>query len=134
MKISYNGVSDTFSCAPVVPYTPIIQINTDPETHAGDRYQPENRLSPRKEIWYNAKNGVTEYQLPVTGATVEQVYVDDTLTTAFTVSERTEGTTVVFDTAPPVTEPATNNTVRIIYSKANPDAYNSIMDCPYAEV
>ena len=134
LKISYNGVSDTFSCEPVKPYTPIIQINTDPETHAGDRYQPENRLSPRKEIWYNAKSGVTGYQLPVAGATVEQVYVDDTLTTAFTVSERTEGTTVVFDTAPPVTEPATNNTVRIIYSKANSDAYNSIMDCPYAEV
>ena len=134
LKISHNDANNMFSCEPVEAYTPIIQINTDPETHAGDRYQPENRLSPKKEIWYNAKSGAKEYQLPVTGATVEQVYVSDTLTTAFTVSERLEGTTVVFDTAPPATEPATNNTVRIIYSKSNPDAYNSIMDCPYAEV
>ena len=132
LQIEYNGT--TFTCAPVEAYTPIIQINTDPTTHAGDRYQSENRISSKKEIWYNATSGVTNYVLPVTGATVESVYVDDALTTAYTVSEQAAGTTVVFNTAPPVTSPATNNTVRIIYSKSNTDAYNSVMSCPYAEV
>lgn len=132
LQISYDGGS--YSVAGVEPYVPIIQINSDPGTHAGDRYQPENRISPKKEIWYNAKDGVTEYLLPVTGATVVSVYVSDVLTTAYTVQEKAGGTAVLFDSAPPVTNPATNNTVRIIYSKANPDAYDSIMSCPYAEV
>ncbi len=132
LKISYlDGV---FTLADVEPYVPVIQINSDPTTHAGDKYQSENRLTPKKEIWYNAKADVTEYLLPVTGATVVSVYVDDALTTAYTVSETTSGTKVTFTTAPLVTSPETNNTVRIVYSKANTDAYNSIMDCPYAAV
>ncbi|MGM9555054.1 MAG: hypothetical protein ACI3VM_01250 [Oscillospiraceae bacterium] len=134
IKISYTDGS--FTAAPVEPYVPVIQINTDPETHAGDRYQSENRLSPKKEIWYNAKSGVTDYVLPVSGATVTAVYVDDQAltTTGYTVSEGTGGTTVKFSTAPAVTNPPTNNTVRIIYSKENADAFNSIMECPYAVV
>lgn len=35
-------------------YTPIILLNTDPNTGAGDAYQPENRLSPKKIVKYNA--------------------------------------------------------------------------------
>ena len=132
LKISYlDGV---FTIADVEPYVPIIQINSDPTTHAGDKYQSENRLTPKKEIWYNAKTDIKEYVLPVTGATVVSVYVDDVLTTEYTTKETTDGTVVEFTTAPPVTDPATNNTVRIIYSKANIDAYNSIMECPYAVV
>ena len=37
-------------------------------------------------------------------------------------------------TAPPVSDPAANNTVEITYSKANEDALDAIMDCPYAIV
>ena len=33
-----------------------------------------------------------------------------------------------------MTNPPTNNTVKIVYRKANQDAYDSIMDCPYASV
>ena len=134
IKIEYDERADQFTVSDVAAYTPIIQINTDPETHAGDMYQHENRLSAQKEIWYNAKSGVKKYQLPVTGATVDKVYVDDVETTAYSVTETAVGTTVEFDTAPPVTEPPTNNTVRIIYSKSNTDAYNSVMDCRYAAV
>ena len=41
---------------------------------------------------------------------------------------------IVFVKAPPVHDPAVNNTVEITYSKANPDALNAILDCPYAIV
>ena len=29
-------------------------INADPESAAGDLYQPENRLSAEKTVWFNA--------------------------------------------------------------------------------
>ena len=41
---------------------------------------------------------------------------------------------VVFVTPPPVHNPIVNNTVEITYSKANEDALNSVLDCPYATV
>jgi hypothetical protein len=41
---------------------------------------------------------------------------------------------VKFSTAPAVTDPPTNNTVEIVYSKDNADAFKSIMDCTYATV
>lgn len=110
---------------------PITLINADPATAAGDLYQPENRISPDKEVWYNAASGVTDYHLPVVADSVEKVVVDGvTLTTGWSYS----GGVVHFDTAPPVTNPPTNNTVSITYRKANTDAYNSVMDCPYAIV
>jgi len=115
-------------------YTPIILLNTDPETGAGDTYQPENRLSSRKEVWYNAKEGVNVYRLPLGQLdSVVEVKVDDVvLTSGYTVD--TEAGTVTFDTAPPVTNPPTNNTVVITYEKANAGAMSSIMDCKYAAV
>lgn len=188
-------------------YTPIIVINTDPTTGSGDLYQPENRLSAKKEIWYNAfqsnatitrtGNGSTKtFDLGVTSAdqlagvkrvtvgiteisptdyTVDLAAGTITFTTApknnadititlligstlykFPVDDiasvdkvvvdgqvKTEGTDyavdlsaghIVFTVAPPVTNPPTNNTVQITYSKANAEALKSIMDCPYAIV
>ncbi len=41
----------------VEAYTPIVQINTNPQTGVGDLYQPENRISSQKEVWFNADNG-----------------------------------------------------------------------------
>ena len=115
-------------------YTPIIQINTDPDSGAGDLYQPENRIQPDKTVWYNAKSNVTAYHLPVQDiAGVIQVTVGGVIQdplTAYTVD--LENGTVTFETAPPVTDPPTNNTVVITYSKTNSDAYYSVMDCPYA--
>lgn len=117
-------------------YTPVIQINTDPATGAGDLYQPENRLSSYKTVWYNTAANATEYHLPVTGIDrVSGVQVDGMWYQEgrdFTVD--TQAGTVTFQTAPPVTDPPTNNTVIITYQKANNDAYNSVMDCPYAAV
>lgn len=132
--ITYNAIADTFSGAAVAGYVPVIQINSDPETAAGDLYQLENRIQSQKTVKYNTKSGVTDYYLPVQGIdSVVSVVVDGvTLTedTDYTV-DKTDGI-VSFTTAPPVTTPATNNTVVITYSKANTAAYNSVMNCPYA--
>lgn len=188
-------------------YTPVLVINADATTGSGDLYQPENRLSAKKEIWYNAfqsnstvmgtGNGTsTIFDLGVTSADylmgVKAVYVGITeiSPTAYTVDlglgrltfnvapaagaevtivlligsieyklpvddiasvdkvivdgeEKTEGTDytvdlekgqIKFTKAPPVTNPPTNNTVKVTYSKDNADALKSILDCPYAIV
>ena len=189
-------------------YVPVIALNCDPGSGAGDLYQPENRLSPKKTVRYNAaettstvtKNGdgsTKTFDMGKTAAAdfltgVDTVYFGSTLIspTLYTVDTATgkvdfttapengivitfvirlgvvsyqlptkeidavtevkvdeavkaegvdyavdlEKGTVVFVTPPPVHNPFVNNTVEITYSKANEDAYNSIMDCPYATV
>lgn len=186
----------------VTAYVPVTVINCSPEAGAGDLYQPENRLSPEKTVWYNAAQTIQGVTFTATGtatqfhfttqdgepvAKVTQVYVggllaaeteytvsDDNLTvtfadapasgvavdvlfavgvrvyrlpvqdvdavTAVTVDGEEaagytvdlEAGTVTFASAPPVQDPPVNNTVQITYSKANPDAYDSVMDCRYA--
>lgn len=121
---------------PVTAYTPIILINTEPTTAAGDEYQGENRLSGQKIVWYSTVEGVKEYKLPVQNIdSVDKVVVDE--------EELSEGIgytvdlakgTVTFKTEPTHHEPVQVNTVRITFTKANPDAYNSIMDCNCAAV
>lgn len=211
IKIKYDPeASPVFSASSVTEdaYVPTIVMNASPATGSGSTYQPENRLSPKKKVQYNAaedtatvtatgdgstkvfslgktaeadqltrvtevyygstlintaiwsadiptgevtftsappsdtiitfvvKTGVVTYQLPVKELdSVDSVTVNG--------EEKTEGTDyavdlekgqVVFVKAPPVSDPAVNNTVEIIYSKANEDALNAILDCPYAEV
>ena len=211
IKIKYDPAeTPVFSASHVEDnaYTPIIVMNASPSTGSGDTYQPENRLSPKKTVQYNAaedtqmitkngdgstkvfdlgktaaadqltrvtevyfgstlvntaiyttdvstgkvtfttappsdtiitfvaKFGVVTYQLPVKGVdAVTEVKVNGTVKTAGTdyAVDLTRGQ-VVFVTAPPVSDPAMNNTVEITYSKANEDAMNAIMDCPYAIV
>jgi hypothetical protein len=131
--ISYDADTDSFTAASVEGYTPIYVINASPTNGSGDLYQPENRIQAKKTVKYNAESGTTVYHLPVSPVdSVVEVIVDGATKaegTDYTVS-LTDGT-VTFTTAPPVTDPPTNNTVVITYSKANPDAYKSIMDCPY---
>lgn len=129
--ITWTG--STFTAANVTGYVPITYINCDPSNGAGDDYQPENRISDDKTLWYNAQSGVQDYYLPVEATSVTKVVVDGvTLTTgwAYTKAQRK----VHFNTAPPVTNPPTNNTVQITYTLANPTAKANIMDCPYAAV
>lgn len=125
---------DTFAAENVAGYVPVIVINADPATGSGSLYQPENRLADGKTVWFNAKADTTEYHLPVQEITaVVRVEVDGeekTEDTDYTV-DLTEGT-VTFTTAPPVTDPATNNTVKITYEKANTAAKKAVMDCRYA--
>ena len=130
--ITFVGPGMSFTAADVVGYVPITYINCDPSNGAGDDYQPENRISSEKTLWYNAQSGVTQYHLPVLATSVTKVVVDGTETTAYTYYPATG--IVEFNTAPPVTNPPTNNTVQITYSLANTTAMNNIMDCPYAAV
>lgn len=114
-------------------YIPTIQLNTDPETGAGERYQPENRFGAGRKVCFNARAGVTDYQLPEREIDrVTMVKVDGTFTVDYTVDEAAG--VVSFFTAPPVSDPPVNNTVEIWYRKANPDAYQSVLDCTAAAV
>ncbi len=211
IKVKYDpSKTPVFSASHVEDdaYTPIIVMNASPSTGSGDTYQPENRLSPKKTVQYNAaedqqmitkngngstkvfdlgktaaadqltrvtdvyfgstlvntaiyttdvsagkvtfttappsdtiitfvaKFGVVTYQLPVKEVdAVTEVKVNGEVKAESTdyAVDLTKGQ-VVFVTAPPVSDPAVNNTVEITYSKANRDALNAIMDCPYAIV
>ena len=134
VQIDYDSIAGTFSAANVDGYVPVIVINASPSNGSGTLYQPENRIQSKKLVKYNAEENVTLYRLPVSPVdAVTSVVVDG--------EKLTEGTdytvdlvsgAVTFTTAPPVTNPKTNNTVWITYAKANTDAYNSIMDCRYA--
>lgn len=135
LGIGRDSGTDALTAAPVTPYTPVTVINADPDDGAGDLYQPENRLSAEKTLWYSAKNGVSVYHLPVTDIdAVTQVTVDGQTLAAADYSVDAAAGTVTFQTAPPVTDPPVNNTVRISYTKADAEAYASVMDCRCAAV
>lgn len=132
IEIVYAG--GVFTASNVVGYIPVTVINAVPYNGSGDLYQPENRISASKTVWYNAEEDVTVYHLPVVDIDdVSKVTVDGAVLTEDTdyTVDKTAGT-VTFVTAPPVTDPPTNNTVHITYSKGNPNAMSSVMDCVYA--
>lgn len=198
-KILWNGKA--LEVTDVTPYVPVTVINCTYQG-SGDLYQPENRLSAQKTVWFNAARtvhsvsfegkslskvftyktadgepvasveqvyngttlldaatyklsedlltltlnsplkedavvtvvytvGVRTYQLPVSELdSIDEVIVDDAAVTDYTAD--LEKGMVTFAAAPPMQEPAVNNTVKITYSKKNEDAYNAIMDCRYA--
>lgn len=123
------------TAGPVSAYVPIVLINADPTTSAGDLYQPENRLSPSKTVWYSTVSGVKVYNLPESDiGGVKSVVVDGvTLDASAYQVDLTTGA-VTFTTEPEHHDPVRVNTVRITYYKDNPDALNSILDCRYAVV
>ena len=134
-EITANQVDGqwSFSCSEVFPYEPIIVINANPATGAGDLYQPENRMSSRKTVWYNAVGGAKTYYLPVKAERVTYVEVNGYHVTVGWSYDPQYGR-VLFDVAPPVTDPPTNNTVRITYELDNSEAQKSISDCRYVAV
>ena len=123
----------SFACNTVFPYEPVILINANPATGAGDLYQPENRMSSRKTVWYNAVDGAKTYVLPVKAERVTYVEVGGYHVTSGWSYDPQNGR-VLFTVAPPVTDPPTNNTVHITYELDNPEAQKSIDDCRYAAV
>lgn len=54
VRIAYTSSGFVAEDMADLAYTPVILINAHPENGSGDEYQPENRLSPNKTIWYNA--------------------------------------------------------------------------------
>lgn len=125
-----------FTAEEVAGYVPVIQINTEPTTGAGDAYQPENRLTTEVEVWYTAVDGVREYRLPIKAVSVDLVLVDGEENTDWTLGD--DGQTVIFTEGrePPAHELPTPNTVKIKFegqdSEDTDNRYNSVMDCPYA--
>lgn len=124
------------TCGTVQAYTPVIRINTDPATAAGDEYQEENRLSGQKTIWYSTVQGVKEYKLPAENiGSVDKVIVDsEELAEGDGYTADLEKGMVTFKTEPVHHDPVRVNTVKITFTKENEDAYNSIMDCSIAAV
>ena len=132
-RIAFDPEKQTFAAEDMktLAYVPVLTINTDPVSGAGDLYQPENRLSPDKTLWYHAKAEVRAYRLPAEKVeAVVKVTVDG--------AEKKEGAdftldkekgVVTFTSAPPVTDPPAPNTVRITFRKSEPDALKSVMDC-----
>ena len=136
-RVSYDpdNTEAPFSCSAVGSgadeFVPVTVINANPENGSGDLYQPENRLSDKKTVLYNAKEGVTDYTLPVKPDSIVSVKVSGA-DAEYTWDSQTR--VVKFVTAPAVTDPPTNNTVEITYSKANTEAKSAVMDCCYAMV
>lgn len=56
VRIVYNAETSAFTVESMQDkaYTPVTVINADAGSGTGDLYQPENRISPKKTIWYNA--------------------------------------------------------------------------------
>ena len=201
IRITYSDGSFTVTDVCEEAYTPITVINADWRNGAGDLYQPENRLSGAKTVWYNAglDNGEVTFSgdgqsvsfalssiegfhavtdVSVNGASTAGWYVtggalvfykapdagDKNIRVSYTAEVKTytlpvhpvdyiesvtvDGVTlgtsaysvdlasgvVTLAESATVTTPFTGNTVRITYKKANDDAFNSVMDCPYAIV
>jgi len=69
-QIDYNPIGATVQAKfPVTTvsdheFVPITYINTNPATMAGTAYQPENRLSHKKEIWYTVSENQTSVFYP----------------------------------------------------------------------
>lgn len=125
--------NDGFAAEPVEAYTPVILINADPATAAGDEYQSENRISPSKTVWYTTDPGVKTYRLPVQNVdSVDKVEVEGNTLAASDYTVDTAAGTITFVAEPEHHDPVVTNTVRITYTKGNPEAYRSIMDCTHA--
>ena len=134
LAIAPNG-NGGLSASPVPAYTPVTLINADPDSGAGDLYQPENRLSAAKTVWYNARSGAAVYHLPVGNVDgIVSVTVDGAALPSSAYTLDAAAGTLRFSAAPPVTDPPTNNTVRVTYTKADAAAYDSVMSCSCAAV
>lgn len=142
LQIHYNAAGATptamfpITDVAATAYTPVTYINASPTNGAGDSYQPENRLSASKTIWYDVSASTTDFYLPVQDVdSIDTVIVDGVTLVAGTdyTAYPALGKVELNSPALPHT-PFEGNTVRITYTKANPDAYNAIMDCPYAIV
>ena len=144
-RIEYSatpGLDLPFACRDVVHIAeevgnaPIIVINASPLNGSGTIYQPENRISALKTVWYTAQEGVVDYHLPaqyIDGVVL--VKVDGvTLTAGSQYSVNNTQGVVHFNQAPNPGKPIANNTVQITYAKANPDAMRSVLQCKYAAV
>lgn len=69
LTVEDSEQGEVVRCVPVVGYVPVIMINTNSDG-VGDLYQPENRLSKYKEVWYNGDSGVRYEEFACDGKTM----------------------------------------------------------------
>lgn len=70
--ITYDGT--TFSASGVSGYVPVTLVNCSPVNGSGDVYQPENRISSKKELWYNAEFTLTSVVVGDLVVSIEDSY------------------------------------------------------------
>ena len=77
-------------------YTPILAMNRNPDGSGGDLYQPENRINPKKEVWFDIDSTSHDYILPDSGCRVlsirlgeDAVDASDSLSRSFSLGGRT---------------------------------------------
>jgi len=135
-RIAYDGTGFSVANVAQEPYVPVTILNANPDYGSGDLYQPANRLTGKRTVKYNAVKDKTVYHIMAdTVASVDLVQVDGVpLVAGKDYTADLNAKTVTFSAAPPVTDPATNNTVWITFSVENTAPYNAIMDCEYALV
>lgn len=59
IEVVYDGGTDTFSASEVEGYIPVTYISCSYTNGAGTIYQPENRISSKKTLWYNSAYTLT---------------------------------------------------------------------------
>lgn len=110
LRIYRSGSSFAYEnvAAAANAYTPITYVNASWANGSGDSYQPENRISPKKTIWYNAgteekvqtfsgNGSTTDFTITLTGF----VYITDVSVDGMSVGNwDVSGTTLHFYTSP----------------------------------
>ena len=72
--IEYDWLTHTFSASDVEGYVPVTYINCTPINGSGTVYQPENRLSASKTLWYNASYTLTASPSEGLSVSIESSY------------------------------------------------------------
>lgn len=117
IQITYNPTAPHFTAKSLADgaYVPTILLNAEAATGSGDTYQPENRLSAKKKVCYNAAETIHTQSYTGDGSTttfavgagssaqltgVSRVLVSAALVDAASYSLDTENGAVVFSDAP----------------------------------
>ena len=74
VEIVYDEDQDTFTADDVEGYVPVTYINCDPDSGAGTVYQPENRISAKKTLWYTSGFTLTHTESSNLSVSVEASY------------------------------------------------------------
>ena len=121
----YNGT--TLQDVSTNAFIPTTTIGRSP-SGGGTLYQDVNLLQPKRINTFIGNGTSTEYYLDATDITsVDEVYVNDTLTTAYTVS-LTLGK-VTFTTAPSTPGQSGTDNVKIVFSKTTSGYSTRIPSC-----
>lgn len=118
-----------FSVSSMIGYVPVILINAEPSTGSGTMYQPENRYSAYKTVWYTS-DGSAAYHLPVLATSISKVFVNGVQTTAYTYNSATG--ILTFTNPPAAAVPPVTNNVKITYYLMNTDAVQAFHQCRFA--